>query len=112
VGAGGVDDGPEAEDVGVGDVAVREDDLLHLPIADDGLEVRLGEDRDALGIEPAGERRGVLAAVDVRDLRGRESHDVVGGVVAVDDVEVVEVAPCGAHDDGADGAHDTSRNRG
>ena len=42
-----------------------------------GLEIRLGENRDALRIQLARQRRRVLAVVDVRDLRGREGDDLV-----------------------------------
>jgi len=77
-------------------------------LADDVLEIRFGQNRDALRIQRAGQRRGVLPVVDVRNLRGGEGDDVVAGIAAIDDVEIVEIAPGGAHDDGTDGFHRTS----
>src|SRR5690606_3893928 len=61
--------------------------------------VLLGHDGNPLGIQRPREGRGVYAALDVGDLRGRKGHHPVGGIVPVDDVEVVEVPPRSAHDD-------------
>ncbi len=58
-----------------------------------------GHDRDAVGVERSGERGGVAAVVDARDLGGGEGDDLVVGVVAEHGVEVVEIATAGAHDD-------------
>ena len=99
VGAGGQDLGGLVHDVLVGDVAVGEMDVVDLVGGDELVELGLGVDRDALGIELAGQGRGILAAFDVRDLGGGEGDDLVVGIVAEEGVEVVEVAPGGAHDD-------------
>ena len=107
-GPGRVDDRPARHHVGVGHVAVRKDDLVDFLLADDGLEVLLGEDRYPPGVVRAGERRRIAPAVDVRNLGGGEGDDLVPVIVAVDDVEVVEVAPGGAHDDGAYALHAAS----
>ena len=94
-----MDLGGLVHDVGVGEVAVGEMDVVDLVVGDELVELGLGLDRDALGIELAGQDRGILAALDVRDLRRREGDDPVVGVVTEVGVEVVEVAPGGAHDD-------------
>src|SRR5262245_19685398 len=62
-------------------------------------------DRDAFGIELTGEQRGVDAPGDVRDLRRREGDHVVVLTAAVDDVEVVEVAPGRTGDDSSRSRH-------
>ena len=82
----------------VGHVRVREDDLVHLVLADQVLELGLGADRDAVGVELAGEECRVDASRDVGDLRRSEGDDVVLVTAAVDDVEVVEVAAGRARD--------------
>ena len=45
----------------------------------------------------------VGAAFDIRDLGRGEGHDFIIGVIAEEDVEVMEIAPGGAHDEGTDG---------
>jgi hypothetical protein len=66
---------------------------------------RVGQDRDPLRIQIAGELGRVDATVDVRDLRRREGDDLGLAVTTVDEVEVVEVAPCGAGDEHAGSGH-------
>ncbi len=83
------------------DVAVGEDDLLDLPITAEGVQLRLVDDRNALGIKHAGELRRIAAAADAGNLRSGERDHLPRRVVAVDDVEVVEVAAGGAEDDDA-----------
>ena len=83
----------------VGHVAVGEHDLLHAVLLDQLRHLRLVVDRDALGVQPAGQLGRVLAVVDVRDLRRREGDDLVRFVVAEVRVEVVEVPARGAHDE-------------
>jgi hypothetical protein len=68
-------------------------------LADHGLELLLGDDRDAVGIKLPGERGRIDAAVDVRNLCRREGDDLVLRAVPIDDVEVVEVAAGCAGDD-------------
>lgn len=80
------------------DVAVGEDDRLRPLVTDEPLELRLGHDRDALRIEGPRQLGRIGAAGDARDLRRREGHHVARGIVAVDDVEVMEVPPRGTHD--------------
>ena len=67
-------------------------------LGDDLLELGLGPDRDADRIPVPGELVRIDAAVDVRDLGGREGDDLVLRGVAEEDVEVVEVAAGGADD--------------
>ena len=65
----------------------------------------LGDDRDARRIEGTGELGRVAAVGDARDLRRGEGDDLDVGIVSVDDVEVMEVAPRGAHDDDSPAVH-------
>ena len=89
-------------DLLVREVGVGEDDLVHELAPDQLGEITLVVDRDAFGVEGAGERRRVDPVRDAGDLGGRERHDPGVAVAPEDDVEVVEVAPARAHD------HDTA----
>jgi hypothetical protein len=79
-------------------VRVREHDLVDAMAPHDVRELFLGDDRDAVGVVRAGERRRIRAVGDPRDLGRRERDHLDVRVVAVHHVEVVEVAPSGAHD--------------
>ncbi|HEY8821815.1 MAG TPA: hypothetical protein VIM49_07710 [Dermatophilaceae bacterium] len=46
-----------------------------------------------------GEARRVHPVVDERDLSRRERDNLDSGILPIRDVEVVEIAPCGAHDE-------------
>ena len=85
-------------DVLVGDVRVGEVDLVDLPVGDQAGEAVLGDDRDPLWVARPGERWRVGAVVDAGNLGRREGDHLGLGLVAVDDVEVVEVPPSGPHD--------------
>ena len=89
---------PDVQHVLVGHVRVREDDLVHLVLADQLLELRLRMDRNPVGVELAREERGIDTPRDVWDLRCREGHDLELLASAIDDVEVVEVAAGRARD--------------
>ena len=65
---------------------------------DEVFELDLGHYGDALGVAWPREFRRVSAAVDPRDLSGGERYHTREGIVAVHHVEVVEIAPRGAHD--------------
>jgi hypothetical protein len=93
----------------VGDVAVGEDDEVDGLIADQAFEVVLGENGNAGGIARAGKRGRIGSAFDVGNLGGGERDHIEGRVVAVADVEVVEVAARGSQDQGARGSHDDLR---
>ncbi len=86
-------------DVDVTQIAVRKDDQVDRLTGDRPFELLLLEDRNALRIEPPGELRWVPAAGDARNLGRRERNDRRAGIVAVDHVEVVEVAPRGTKDE-------------
>jgi hypothetical protein len=83
----------------VPEIGVGEDDLVDVVRADELRQLVLRTDRDPLGIPRPGERRRVGPLVDPRDLRRGERDDLRVGVVAERDVEVVEVASAGSHDD-------------
>ena len=91
--AGGV------HDVLVGHVAVGEDHEVDLLVGEQVLQLGLGHDLNAVRIERPGQLHGIAAPGDARNLSGRgKRHDLDARVVAVDDVEVMEVAPSGPHD--------------
>ena len=85
----------------MGDVAVSEHDFIDGTSAAQPLELRLFEDRDASRVKPAGKRRRIAATIDIGDLSCRESDDFNGRIVAVDNIEIVEVPSGGSHDDDA-----------
>ena len=115
-------DGPQEHEVGpagerptglvhhvlVGDVAVGEDDAVDRLAGEDLLEVVLGDDGDPGRVEGPGELGRVAPVGDAGDLGGREGDDLHGGVVAIDDVEVMEVAPGGPHDHDLRAVHGSS----
>jgi len=59
-------------------------------------------------VEPSGERRGIVSAGDAGNLRRGEGDDAYSRIIAVDDIEVVEVAACGAEDEDAPGSQEAS----
>ena len=61
----------------VRDVGVREDDLVHFVLRDQGLELVLRLDRDAVRVALPGELGGVDAPSDVGDLGRGEGDDLV-----------------------------------
>ena len=90
----------------VRDVRVREDDLVDALVADEPLELVLGDDRDPGGVAVARQLGRVDAAVDVRDLGGGERDDLDVLAAPVEEVEVVKIAPGGADDDDPCGIHE------
>jgi hypothetical protein len=105
-GARGKRERADVHHVLVGHIRVGEDDLVDVVLADQVAELVLGVDRDSVGVELAGEERGIDAPRDVRDLRRSERDDLVVLVPAVDDVEVVEVAAGGACDQDSCALHE------
>ena len=87
----------------VREVRVGEHDLVDLFAADQLRQLLLGPDRNAVRVQRPGERGRVEAVGDPGDLGRREGDDADIGVLAEGEVEVVEVAPSGTHDD--DPAH-------
>ncbi len=59
-------------------------------------------DRDAFRIQSPGKFLGISAAFNIGDLGGCESHHFIVLVIPEIDIEIVEVAPGGAHDEGTD----------
>ena len=80
-------------------VAIGEHDLSHLLAARDGLELALLHDGNALRIEGTRELGRVAPSADARNLGRREGDDLDARVVAIEHVEVVEVAPGRAEND-------------
>ena len=85
-------------DLGMGKVAVGEHHQLDLVRADQRLELGFRRDGDAFRILRAGERGGIAAPGDAGNLRRGKGHDFERRIVAIDDIEVVEIAPGRAHD--------------
>src|SRR5262249_49762564 len=75
----------------------------HPSLRDEPREVGLMMDLDAVRVVRTRERGRVHTVVDERDLRGGERDDLGLGVVAIDGIEVVEVAAGGSHDQDATG---------
>jgi len=88
--------------VGVGHIGVGEDYLFDLVFLDQIHQLFFGVNGDSGGIEPASQFRRVGAPLDIGDLRGGEGDHLVIRVVAEENVEVVKIAPGGAHDQSAD----------
>ena len=97
--AGGHDLAGLVHHVRVGDVRVAEDDVVDLLLLDQRSEHALVVNLDAVWVALTGQARRVHPVVDERDLGRGEGDDLDPGIVPIGDVEVVEVAPCGAHDE-------------
>ncbi len=84
-------------------VTVGEDNLLNLQIVDQFYQFGFGVDRNTFGVQRTGQRSRVAAAFNIGDLRCSKSHNLVFLVIAEIHIEVVEIAPGGAHDESTDG---------
>ncbi len=82
----------------VGHVAVSKDHLVDLVLVDELLQLALVVNGNPLRIQLPRQLPGILLAGDVRDLGGGEGDHLVLGVVAEAGVEVMKIAPGGAHD--------------
>ena len=91
--------GRQMHDPAVRDVGVGEDRQVDSFALDELDDVGLGNDRDPVGIERAGQLRGISPVVDVRDLGGGEGDYAIRRIVAKHDVDVVEVTTRCAEDD-------------
>jgi hypothetical protein len=85
----------------VRDVGVCEDDVGDVQPANELGHLGLEVDRDPVRVTRSRKHGRVDAVVDERNLRRREPHDLGAGIVAIDHVEVVEVATRGSHDEDA-----------
>ena len=99
IGAHGVDEAGSVHHVFVSDVAVGKDHFIHTVLDDDVAKIFLGQDGNTLGVKIAGQHGRVFAAVNIGNLSSGESDDFDFLVVAIEDVEVMEVAARRAHDD-------------
>ena len=82
-------------------VGVGEDHFVYVLLPDDLLELVLWTDRNPVWVTRPGQLGRIHAALDIRDLRGREGDDRVLGPSAKEDVEVVKVAAGCPDDDDA-----------
>ena len=82
-------------------IAIGEDHLIDRLGAADVLERAFILDGDAIGIEFAGQRRRITPPGDAGDLRGGEGDHPHRGIIAIDHIEIVEIAPGGAEDQDA-----------
>jgi len=78
----------------VGDVAVGEHHGADALTPDQVGQLLFGDDRNPLRVPGPGELRWIAAPFDVGNLRRGKGDDADGLVVAVGDVEVVEVPTC------------------
>jgi len=77
----------------VRNVAVGEDDFIDVVRAAQCLELRLFDDRDAFGIEPARKRRRIAPIVDPGDLGGGEGDDFDRRVATIDGIKLWKSLP-------------------
>jgi hypothetical protein len=111
IGTGRQGDRRTVHDVGVADVAVGEYHPIDPRVADQVGQAGFIDDRDAVRVALPGKHRWIPAPGDVRDLGRRERDDLGTRVVPVHHVEVVKVAPGGAHDCHPDGSFGSVRHR-
>lgn len=90
--------------MGVIDITVGEDNLVHILFGDQGGQFFLVNDRDTSRIERAGQFGGIRSPIDVGDLGRCESYDLIGSIIPVAAVEVVKISACRTHDDNASGS--------
>ncbi len=86
-------------------IAVGENNAIGFVFGDEIAQLLFGINGDALGIQVSRQGCGVSLVRDARYLGGGEGDDLVLIVVAEGDVEIVEVAPRGAHDDDSGFCH-------
>ncbi len=79
-------------------VAVGEQHLLHTLFCNDGLEMGLFQDENTVRIKGTGQGCWVAAARDIRDLRSGKGDHFNVRIIPVDQIEVVEIPACRAHD--------------
>jgi len=72
-------------------VGIREYYFIDIELSNKLVEIGLWVDRNTIRVELASKGGRVPLVVDAGDLGGRERNDLVIGVVAIDDVEIVEV---------------------
>ncbi len=100
ISAPGHGDGPLVHHLGMGHVGIGESHQIGLVFPDEVGQSRLFVNGNAVGISLPGQFRRIPAALDVRDLGGGKGDHPVAGIVAEIDVEIVEIPPRRAHDDG------------
>jgi hypothetical protein len=81
------------------DVAVSEHDLIDRVLATQALQFRFVDDRDPVGIKRSGQHDRIATSADAGNLRRRECHHPDVLIVAVNHVEIVEVASGSTEDD-------------
>jgi hypothetical protein len=83
------------------DVALGTHDLIDRMGFAQRVELGFGYDRNPAWVERPCKRRRVSSTGDPENLRCRECHHFGRRVVAIDDIEVMEVATCCADNDDA-----------
>src|SRR5512133_2042796 len=63
------------------------------------LKIFLFQNRDAVGIKIPRQHSWIAAIRNIRDLSCRKCNDRKLGIIAKHHIEVMKIAPCGAHDD-------------
>jgi hypothetical protein len=90
----------------MGDIAVREDNLVNLLLLDQFGELILRVNGDSLRIKISSKFRGINSALNIGDLSRCESDDIIVRIVPEINVEVVKIASCSAHDNHTIKTHD------
>ncbi len=99
--AAGNDLGGLVHDIGMGYIAVGEDNFIYFQGLDELAQFAFGKNGDAFRVELATEFCRVDSALDIRNLSSGKGHHLHRGIVAIHDIKVVEVAPRGSHDKNA-----------
>ena len=83
-------------------ITVGEDDLFCTILLDEVEQFFLGADGDSARVQRTSQLFRIDASFNVGDLGGGKGYNFVILIPAEEGVEVVKIAPCGAHDDGFD----------
>src|ERR1039458_8770811 len=95
----------------VGNIAVGKHDRINLVFGNQLFHILFLEDRDAFRIQASCRFGRITAAGNVRNLGGGECDYVLVGIVAEQDIEVVEVPACGAKNQNSLHGHTSREDR-
>ena len=99
---GGVDHAGFVHYIFMWHIAVRKDDLFRAILLDEIKQFFLGSDGDSARVQVTSQLFGIEASFNVGNLGGGKSYNFVILIPSEKCIEVVKIAPCGAHNDGFD----------
>ena len=79
------------------DVAISEHHVIDGQATTDPFEVALRFDRNSVRIGRSRQHRRIESLVDTGDLRSRKCNDLIVGIVAINDIEIVKIAAGSTH---------------